>query len=137
MCLQELATIRRHDLPIRIFLFNNAGHGIQKQTIDNWLNSHYAAVDEVSGLYFPDYKKIAEAFNIPYFALETCQDLKRLPHTWNEKGPFLCDVHIIENQKIAPMLKFGGGIDDLDPKISAEEASKIQEEVQQLSCVPV
>lgn len=130
MCLQELATIRRHHLPIRIFLFNNAGHAIQKQTIDNWLNSHYAAVDEATGLYFPDYQKIAEAFDIPYFVLKSNNDLKKLPQILSQKGPFLCDVQMIESEKIVPMLKFGAGIEDLDPKIPKEELESITHECQ-------
>ena len=130
MCMQELATIRRHNLPVRIFLFNNAGHAIQKQTIDNWLNSHYAAVDEASGLYFPDYEKIAEAFKIPYFVLKSNNDLKKLPEIWSQKGPFLCDVQIIESEKIVPMLKFGSGIEDLDPKIPKDELDLIARECQ-------
>ena len=133
MCLQELATIRRHNLPIRIFLFNNAGHAIQKQTIDTWLNSNYAAVDEPSGLYFPDYRKIAEAFNIPFYELKTNKDLDYLPEVWAQKGPFLCDVQVIETQKIVPMLKFGSGIEDLDPKISKTELETILLECQNLS----
>lgn len=133
MCLQELATIRRHQLPVRIFLFNNAGHAIQKQTIDTWLNSHYAAVDEASGLYFPDYQKIAQAFDIPFFELKSNRDLKKLPHIWSHKGPFLCDVQIIESQKIVPMLKFGSGIEDLDPKISKEEWDLILHECQKIN----
>jgi acetolactate synthase-1/2/3 large subunit len=136
MCLQELATIRRHNLPIRIFIFNNGGHSIQKQTIENWLDSHYAAVDEATGLYFPDYKKIAEAFGIPFFSCKTNQDLSQLPAIWTQKGPFLCDVLIMENQRIIPMLKFGSGIEDLDPKISPEEMKKVRKEAEQI-CLEV
>jgi acetolactate synthase-1/2/3 large subunit len=132
MCLQELATLRRHNLAVRIFLFNNKGHSIQKQTIDTWLHSNYAAVDEASGLYFPDYQKIAESFSIPFFQLETNEDLEKLPAIWQTKGPFLCDVQVMETAKIVPMLKFGAGIEDLDPKISAEEAVKIKYEAEQL-----
>ncbi len=133
MCLQELATIRRHNLPVRIFLFNNAGHGIQKQTIDNWLNSHYAAVDEKTGLYFPDYEKMADAFRIPFFQLKTNQELNRLPEIWTHNGPFLCDVQILETEKILPMLKFGGGLQDLDPRIPSEEIAAIQNDCQQIA----
>ncbi len=120
MCLQELGTIRRHNLPIKMFIFDNKGHGIQKQTIDTWLNSHYAAVDEATGLYFPDYKKISEAFKIPFYELKTHGDLSTLPQIWNQKGPFLCNVEMIPTQKIIPMLKFGSGIEDLDPKLPKE-----------------
>lgn len=128
MCLQELGTIRRLNLPIRIFLFNNRGHSIQKQTIDTWLHSHYAAVNEETGLYFPDYEKIAAAFEIPFFQLKKHKDLDLLPKIWEHRGPFFCDVQVSEEQKIVPMLKFGSGIEDLEPKIGRDELHKILQE---------
>lgn len=122
MCLEELGTIRRHNLPVKIFLFNNRGHGIQKQTIDTWLKSHYAAVDEKTGLYFPDYQKIAESFRMPYHRIPNHTNIQELiRHTLKAPGPIFCDVEIIENQKIIPMLKFGSGLQDLDPKLPPEE----------------
>lgn len=129
MCLQELATVKRHALPIRIFVFDNQGHGIQKQTIDTWLNSHYVAVDEASGLCFPDYEKLTEAFHLPYFCLKNDVDVaQKLPEIWKNPGPFVCNVEVIQNQKIVPMLKFGAGLEDLDPKLASDELKEIMEE---------
>lgn len=126
MCLQELATIQRHKLPVKIFLFNNHGHGIQKQTMDTWLNSHYVAVDEKSGLAFPDFLKVAEAFRLPSYNIENHAQLKsKLSEVLQAKGPVLCNVEIVENQKIVPMLKFGAGLEDLNPKIPKEELQEI------------
>lgn len=126
MCLQELATARRHNLPIKIFIFDNKGHGIQKQTIDIWLNSFYVAVDEPSGLYFPSYQKIAEAFNIPYFCISNHKELlTQLEDIYKKSELFICNVEMIENQKIVPMVKFGVGIHDLDPKLPQEEFDKV------------
>lgn len=129
MCLQELGTIARHNLPVKIFLFNNKGHGIQKQTMDTWLNSNYAAVDHETGLYFPDYQKIAEAFRISYLKISNDIEIQGiLEQVMLASGPVFCDVEVIENQKIVPMLKFGGGLQDLDPKISLEEMNRVLEE---------
>ncbi|MDR3623841.1 MAG: thiamine pyrophosphate-binding protein [Chlamydiales bacterium] len=134
MCLQELATARRHNLPIKIFIFDNKGHGIQKQTIDTWLNSHYVAVDEASGLYFPDYHKLAESFHIPYFCIRNHSDLlSNFNAIWNTPGLFICNVEMIENQKIVPMLKFGAGLEDLDPKLPKEELAKIMSQCMHLA----
>lgn len=133
MCLSELGTIRRYNLPVKIFLFNNRGHGIQKQTLDNWLNSHYVAVDESTGLYFPDYKKVAESFQLPYFSIQNQDQLFRsLGDIYAQPGPFFCNVDIIEDQKIVPMLKYGSGLDDLDPKIAEEDLKLIQLECAKL-----
>ena len=125
MCLSELGTIRRHGWPIKIFVFNNKGHGIQKQTIETWLGSRYVGVDEKTGLYFPDYKAIAKSFQTEYFLIKNHKDLKKLKELLHLKEPVLIDVHISENQRINPMLKFGSGIEDLDPKINSSKLKEI------------
>ena len=126
MCLQELATLRRHNLPVCVFLFNNKGHGIQKQTLENWLESNFAAVNETTGLYFPDYKKIAEAFKLEYvFIRDDLEIESKLNLIFEKKGPVFCEVNIFENQKILPMLRFGNGLEDLDTKLSQEEIQEI------------
>ena len=40
-------------------------------------------------------------------------------------GPVICDIDIIDDQKIVPMLKFGTGIEDLNPPLPANELSEI------------
>jgi acetolactate synthase-1/2/3 large subunit len=126
MCMQELGTVRRYDLPVKIFIFNNHGHGIQKQTLDTWLNSNYAAVDQATGLYFPDFMKLGETFELPTFTIDNHVQLKeRLKTVLSMPGPVLCNVEIVEDQKIRPMLKFGAGLEDLDPKIPDQELKDI------------
>lgn len=133
MCLQELATVRKYNLPIKIFIFDNKGHATVKQTIDIWLQSRYVAVDEASGLAFPDYEKLAETFNLPFYSLENHQDIQnQLGQIFTEKGPFICHLAIDEMQKIVPMLKYGAGLEELDPKLPAEELSRVMNEYKEI-----
>jgi acetolactate synthase-1/2/3 large subunit len=126
MCLQELASLKRHNLPIYVFLFNNQGHGIQKQTMDNWLNSNYAAVNVKTGLYFPNYEKLAQAFDIDYFEIIENDNINAvLQKIFRTKGPIFCNVHINKEQKILPMLKYGKGLEDLEPQLPEEELKEI------------
>jgi acetolactate synthase I/II/III large subunit len=126
MCLEELATIQRYQLPVKIFIMNNHGHGIQKQTLDTWLNSRYVAVDEKSGLYFPDFIATGKAFGMPSHKINGLEDLRSgLPGILRTKGPVLCDVEIVENQRIVPMLKFGAGLEDLEPKLPSDVIKSI------------
>ncbi|MFA5087873.1 MAG: thiamine pyrophosphate-binding protein [Candidatus Omnitrophota bacterium] len=126
MSLEELATIRRNNIPVKIFIMLNRGHGIQKQTMDTWLNSRYTAADENSGLYFPDFVKIGEAFDLPTCVVENNQQIRtRLKEVFALSGPVLCVVEVFENQKIVPMLKFGAGLEDLDPKLPRAEIDSI------------
>jgi acetolactate synthase-1/2/3 large subunit len=126
MNIQEMATVRRHNLDVKLFIFNNGGHAIQKQTMDTWLNSNYAAVDEKSGLSFPDFVKTAEAFHLPAMRASNHDELESvINRALAAPGPVLCDIIIDPNQKIEPMLKFGSGLEDLAPKLPDEEIAKI------------
>lgn len=64
MNIQELETIRRLNLPIKIFVLCNGGYGAIKATQTNIFNKNYVGCDEGSGLTIPDIKKVAEAFSI-------------------------------------------------------------------------
>jgi acetolactate synthase-1/2/3 large subunit len=126
MNIQELATIKRYNLDVKVFIFNNGGHAIQKQTIDTWLGSHYVAVDEKSGLSFPDFVKTAQAFHLPAYQVSAHDKLEAVIQKILEtKGPVVCDILIDPNQKIEPMLKFGSGIEDLNPKLPPQELARV------------
>ncbi len=132
MCLQELATICRYNIPIKIFLFDNKGYTTVKQTIDFWLNSRYVAVDEESGLSFPDYQKLAESFHIPYVFIKDHSDLSKIDNIYSMKGPCFCHLNIDEKQRIVPLLKYGSGIEDLFPKLPEDEIEGIMQEYRTL-----
>jgi acetolactate synthase-1/2/3 large subunit len=116
MCIQELGTVARHKLPINIYIFNNRGHGIQKQTIDTWLNGNQIGVDHETGLFFPDFEMIAGSFGIAY---EKITNLNQVIEKVNPASnhPVIYDVMINPEQKIFPMLKFGGNLTDLDNSV--------------------
>ncbi|MFA5100164.1 MAG: thiamine pyrophosphate-binding protein, partial [Candidatus Omnitrophota bacterium] len=50
MNIQELATVVRHDLPVKIFLLNNHGYSMIQQTQEQWLDSRYCASTVKGGL---------------------------------------------------------------------------------------
>lgn len=126
MNIEELATIRRYDLDVKLFIFNNGGHSIQKQTIDTWLNSNYVAVDEKSGLSFPDFVKTAQAFHLPALRASNHEELEAvIEQALAAPGPVVCDIMIDPDQKIEPMLKFGAGLEDLNPKLPSEEIARV------------
>jgi acetolactate synthase I/II/III large subunit len=61
MNVQELATVIRHDLPIKIFLINNHGYSMIQQTQELWLGFRYAGSSIDDGLAFPDFPALAKA----------------------------------------------------------------------------
>lgn len=129
MTLSEIATVVKYKLPIKIFVFTNHCHGIQKQTIDTWLNGKYNACDEASGLYFPDFVKVGKSFGLKTINVTKLTELKnKISQVLKSKGAVLCNIEIIPEQKIVPYLKFGSGLEDLDPKIPREELREIMHE---------
>ena len=92
---QELATIRHHDLPIKIVLFENDGYGMIRVTQDN---AGYArvATDQATGVSFPDFNRLANAFYINTY--ETIEDLMCC------QGPGMLVVKIDPEQPMLPKM---------------------------------
>ena len=122
MNVQELATIAHFNFPVKIFVINNDGYGLIKQTQDMWLNSRRVGVDESSGLALPDLIKISKAYNIEAIEINNHNDLdEKLDYVLKSKKPILCEVKVNENQKVIPKLEFGRAIHDLSPRLDKKE----------------
>lgn len=125
MNIQELATIQRHNLPIKIFLMNNHGYGMMQQTQETWLGSRYVASDENSGLAFPDFIKVSHAYGIPTETISTHEELnEKIRKVLNHNGPMLCNVEINPKARIHPKLSFGKPIEDSCPFLPKDEFLK-------------
>lgn len=121
LCLSELATVVKHDFPIRILLFNNHCHGIQKQTLETWLGAHFVGVHPESGLAFPVFTKVAEAMGLRVITIDRSDDISiKLAYAFSLKGPVFCNVEINPEQKLYPVLKFGASLENQLPAIDQE-----------------
>lgn len=105
MNLQELQTISGNNIPIQIFILNNQGYHSIRQTQKSFFNDNVIGCGIDSGLSFPDFRKIANAFDFPYYKIENHNDLKlNLASIMNIKGRFICEVILDLNQHFAPKL---------------------------------
>lgn len=126
LCLGELATVLRYNLPIKIFLFNNHCHGIQKQTLETWLSANYVGVDPASGLGFPDFEKVAAAMGFPVVTIRHTSDVSgKLREVFGIRGPVFCNVEINPDQKLFPVLKYGHSLEDQMPLIERDKLQRI------------
>ena len=64
--LQELQTIRTHNLPIKIFIINNKGYLAIRKTQAQFQEGRFYGVGG-DDLQFPRFSDVAKTFNIPYF----------------------------------------------------------------------
>ena len=120
--LQELHTIDKLRLPIKIFILNNDGYGIIKQFQDLYLDKRYEASGK--GVSNPDFRKISSAFNINYNIIKNHKDLIKLKKIITSKKPEIIEIKIKSNQKIIPKLQFGNPIEDLSPLLNRKEFQK-------------
>ena len=122
MNIQELENIKSLKLPIKIFMINNKGYGMVKQTIDTWLNKNYVGCDEKSGLSLPDFQKVSKSYGIETVEINNHNDLKKkIEYTLNYKGPLLCDVKLDPDEKIIPKVKAGSPLHKMLPSLNEEE----------------
>ncbi len=119
---QELATVSKHNLPIKLFLLNNEGYGMIKQTQETWLDSRYEASTKKS-FHLPDFGKIAKAHGIEKtLTIKNHSELKqKIQETLDYDGPVLCDVKIHPGSRIYPKLEFGKPIEDSSPYLDRKE----------------
>lgn len=137
MNLQELQTIVFHKLPIKIFVVNNEGYHSMRQTEGN-LFPEYTKVGigpESGDLSFPEMKKIAAAYGIPYMSASCNQEIPDVvDRMLVAEGYAMCEIFVDINQKFEPKSatkKLSDGtlvsppLEDLAPFLPREELEKI------------
>ena len=120
--LQELHTVDKLQLPVKIFILNNSGFGIIKQFQELYMGKRYEASGK--GVSNPSFKKISNAYNINYNLLKKHSDLKKLSKIISSKKPEIIEINLRNDQKIIPKLQFGNPIEDLSPLLPRSEFYK-------------
>lgn len=103
--IQELETVRRLNLPIKMFIWCNGGYA----SIRNMQNNNFGrcvASGPESGYTVPDVTKVAAAYGLPAFRIQDNQELERLlPQVLNISGPCLCAVMTSPEETVSPRVK--------------------------------
>ena len=131
MNLQELETIRLHQLPIKIFIINNDGYVSIRQTQNNFFEGRHCGDGPNSGVSIPDFLRVAKAFDIPAIRLEdpACIDAT-VQEVLASDGPMLCEIMVNPNYIFLPKLsarKLDDGtmispsLEDMFPFLDREE----------------
>lgn len=116
MTLQELASIRRHSIPVKIFLLNNSGYAMIQQTQDQWLGSRYIASSVEGGLAFPDFRQIALAFGYRHVEISDAFTVEQvLQNHLNSNEAVLFEVIVHPSARVIPQVKFGRPNEDMEP----------------------
>ncbi len=120
MNIQELQTVKNYQLPIKIVIQNNFGYGIIKQFQDAYFNGRYYATGE--GYSQPDFKKIADAYGIPYQRITKESELDTFKFS---SGFEIIDLQLPPNSLITPKAEMDRFIHDQFPYPSDNSISSL------------
>lgn len=103
MNLQELQTLVNYQLPVKLFVYNNAGYLSIKTTQKAFFGGHFVGSEAGSGVILPSFEKLANAYGLPYFKLSNNQELDvKLDEIAQVKGPVLIEVMLDPFEVLGP-----------------------------------
>jgi acetolactate synthase-1/2/3 large subunit len=105
MCMQELATVRQYNIPVKIVLLNNNFLGMVRQWQELFYNERFS---ESEYQFNPDFIKIMEAYNIPGKRIEKPSQIDEgIEFLLSENGLTFLEVVIPADEKVFPMIPAG------------------------------
>ncbi len=110
MNIQELATVRQYNIPVKIFIMNNMFLGMVRQ----WQELFYERRYSYTELPLMDFARIARSFGIDGITVESCDGAVPAIHTALEsEGPFLVDFRIAPEDNVFPMVPAGAALNEM------------------------
>ncbi len=108
---QELVTISKYKLPIKIVMFNNNTLGMVRQWQRMFSNAKYSETDNYDDV---DYLRLARAYGINAYRAESMEELaKILNETYNINEPIFLECKIDRDLSVYPIVPPGRPIDEL------------------------
>jgi acetolactate synthase-1/2/3 large subunit len=102
---QELATIRRYNLPLKLIILDNQCLGMVRQQQELFYNNRESQIDLDDN---PDFVAMARAFDIPSLHIERTDQIRRGIETiLAYDGPMLLHVAISREENVWPIVKPG------------------------------
>lgn len=135
MNLQELAVISGRKIPVTIFVLNNEGYHSIRQTQQNYFGGNEIGCGMKSGLYFPSFAKLSNAFDIKYDLIKDFSALESFDFSLLHKceGPRLIEVIVDKAVCFVPRMKtlkaidnslFSLPLEDMDPLLAEADLKR-------------
>lgn len=135
MNIQELQTIIHNKIPIKIFILNNNGYLAISLMQDNLFEEKYIGSNISSGVSSPKFHAIASAYGIKSFVANNQNELDSLmPEILASNEAVLCEIMMVENQKLIPKLQsqrdengnfISASLENMFPYLPNEELNQI------------
>ena len=105
MNIQELATLKTNNIPLKLFVYNNNGYMLIRYNQHNYMNDRFLGVGPDSGVQTPNFSKVAEAYGVRSYRIEDAEQLNAsLPEIVKLKEPVLVEIMVKEFAPIIPRI---------------------------------
>ena len=134
MNIQDFAAIKHNNLPVKVFIFDNNGYLLIRQTQRNFMDGRLFGEGPTSGVWCPNAMKIAQAYEIKGVEINTKEEIDtKIQEVLNYDGPVICNVKVPEWQLIIPRVSsekkpdgtlVSRNFEDMYPFLSEEEMAE-------------
>jgi acetolactate synthase-1/2/3 large subunit len=113
--IQELQTVARNNLPLKMIVLNNQCHGMVRQFQESYFKGRVQST--VWGYSAPSFLSVAKAYGVAAERIESDEDVSNsLAACWrNPTTPFLLEVSINLHTNAYPKMAFGRGLAEMEP----------------------
>ncbi|HEY0445270.1 MAG TPA: acetolactate synthase 2 catalytic subunit [Allosphingosinicella sp.] len=102
MNIQELATVRRYRLPLKIVLIDNSQLGMVRQWQELFFQENFSEIDLADN---PDFAEVARSFGIEAFTIDRRSEVEgAIERLLRTEGPILCHVRIDSRENVWPLV---------------------------------
>lgn len=118
--IQELQTIKRNRIPLKIFLLNNSCLGMVRQFQEIYFRKRYNAT--VNGYSNPDFIKVVSAYGIKAVTIKKAAEAEqKIKWALSYNGPVVVEVILNRETLVDPKLMVNRPIEDQSPFLSRKE----------------
>ena len=110
MTIQELATISRYNIGVKILILNNNFLGMVRQWQELFFDNRYSFTEMKN----PNFNKITDGYRIKNKKLEKREDLDKVIKEFIEfDGPYLLNVIVEKEENVFPMVPSGESVSNI------------------------
>lgn len=125
MNIQELETVSREKIPVKILVLNNHALGKISEIQENSYAMHFSQTTKESGYTVPDFKRVAEAYNIKGASILSYNMLDDYADWFLDNDPCLIDINLPVDSKLIPKVNWNS--DSIKPELDQDTTIRINE----------
>lgn len=119
MNIQELQTITREKIPIKIIIMNNKALGMIRHFQEMYFKANYYGT--IEGYSVPDFIKISKAYGIKSLKINHESQVDELKEKLNDNESYFIEVDLKNITYVIPKLGMGRPIEDQEPLLTRKE----------------